>query len=85
MTLVGTLVGSAIANENARARRRDDGYVDGYFETVRRCDTRHEVREEEQIEGYRVTYIYHGKEYTTRTDSDPGDRIRVRVSVSPLT
>ncbi|HEU4707745.1 MAG TPA: glycine zipper 2TM domain-containing protein [Methylophilaceae bacterium] len=33
--------------------------------------------------GYLVTYRYNGRDYTTVTDSDPGDRIRVRVAVSP--
>lgn len=32
--------------------------------------------------GYLVTYRYNGRDYTTVTDSDPGDRIRVRVAVS---
>ena len=85
MTVVGSIVGSAIANEAARDARYRDGYADGYYDTVRRCETRYEVREKERVDGYRVTYLYNGKEYTTRTDSDPGDRIRVRVSVSPLT
>lgn len=80
MTLVGTLVGSAIANDRARAR---EGGGDGYYDTVRRCETRDAVREERRVDGYRVTYLYNGKEYTTRTRHDPGDRIRVRVSVRP--
>ena len=32
---------------------------------------------------YDVTYEYRGRNYTTRTSSRPGDRIRVRVDVSP--
>jgi uncharacterized protein YcfJ len=30
---------------------------------------------------YDVTYEYAGRTYTTRTDYDPGERIRVRVEV----
>jgi uncharacterized protein YcfJ len=48
---------------------------------VQRCETREEVREEERIEGYEVTYLYNGREYTTRTRNDPGSRLRVRISV----
>ena len=29
--------------------------------------------------GYEVTYRYGGREYTTRMDHDPGERMRVRV------
>lgn len=32
---------------------------------------------------YDVTYEYRGRNYTTRTATRPGDRIRVRVDVSP--
>jgi hypothetical protein len=36
---------------------------------------------EDNVAGYDVTYRYGGREYTTRTDHHPGDRIRVRVDV----
>ncbi len=36
------------------------------------------------IEGYDVAYEYDGRIYRTRTDHDPGDRIRVRVDVRPV-
>ncbi|MEM6639884.1 MAG: glycine zipper 2TM domain-containing protein [Pseudomonadota bacterium] len=81
MTVVGALVGSAIGNNAGRddSDRRDDRVV---YDTVRRCETRDEVREEERIDGYRVTYLYNGREYTTRTRNHPGTRLRVRVRVS---
>jgi len=31
-----------------------------------------------------VQYRYDGKQYWTQTDRDPGDRIKVRVSVQPV-
>jgi len=37
----------------------------------------------ENLEGYDVTYEYNGRNYQTRTDYHPGDRIRVRVDVRP--
>jgi uncharacterized protein YcfJ len=82
MTVVGTLVGSAVASESARARQRG---TSGYYDTVQRCETSDIVREEERIDGYRVTYVYNGREYLTETRNDPGERIRVRVTVSPVT
>jgi hypothetical protein len=36
-----------------------------------------------RVTGYDVTYEYGGRTYTTRTSYHPGDRIRVRVDVSP--
>ena len=44
----------------------------------------HEVHEEERLAGYSVTYVYAGETYTTRRRRDPGDSIRVRVSVRPV-
>ena len=41
------------------------------------------ARYEEHIAGYDVTYRYQGRLYHTRTDYDPGRRIRVRVEVTP--
>jgi hypothetical protein len=32
---------------------------------------------------YDVTYEYAGRQYVTRTDHHPGDRMRVRVDVRP--
>ncbi len=92
MTLVGTLVGAAIGNERAsRARDYDRRYDYERYDTyerasypVTRCETRYRAESEERIDGYRVTYRYRGHTYTTRTDYDPGDRIRVRVDVSPV-
>ena len=52
-------------------------------EVVQRCDTRYEKEYEERIDGYRVTYEYNGREFTTRMPYDPGEKIRVRVAVSP--
>lgn len=33
----------------------------------------------ERIDGYRVTYVFRGREYTTRMAYDPGSRVRIRV------
>jgi len=36
-----------------------------------------------RVVGYDVTYEYAGRQFVTRTDYHPGDRIRVRVDVRP--
>jgi len=52
------------------------------YETT--CRTTYESRWEERVEGYDVTYRYQGRLYHTRTVHDPGERIRVRVDVTPV-
>ena len=71
--LVGTAVGSSVGSHNAA---RHGGYR-------RQCQVREQYRYEERVVGYRVTYRYAGEIYHTRTDYDPGRRIRVRVDVRP--
>lgn len=78
-TVAGTLIGASIGHDTAA--RRVSGPPEEY--TVERCATRYESRYEERVEGYRVTYEYLGREYTTEMPYDPGDRIRVQVAVSP--
>jgi uncharacterized protein YcfJ len=37
---------------------------------------------DDRVVGYDVTYEYAGRQFKTRTDHHPGDRIRVRVDVN---
>lgn len=78
-TVAGAMIGAGVGYDSA-ARRYSSG---GREEVVQRCDVRYEEDYEERIEGYRVTYEYNGREYTTRLPYDPGERIRVRVAVAP--
>jgi uncharacterized protein YcfJ len=57
-------------------------YAPGVQEqAVQRCRTVDAV--EQRTNGYDVTYDYRGHSYTTVMSRDPGDRVRVRVSVEP--
>ena len=78
--LVGALIGSAIGHDVAGKNRRGSTH---HTVLEEHCQTVNNYYEEEQIDGYRVTYRYRGHTYTTRTDEHPGDRIKVRVSVRP--
>ncbi|MGD9387524.1 MAG: glycine zipper 2TM domain-containing protein [Gammaproteobacteria bacterium] len=85
MTAVGVLVGASVASEAARNQAHADSHV-SYEQrpvTVERCQTTVSYHDEERIEGYRVTYAYAGREYTTTMASHPGKRIPVRVTVVP--
>jgi uncharacterized protein YcfJ len=81
-TVAGTVLGGSIG--------RDIGYQNnpprsGYtrYATQENCRMVDDYREEERVDGYRVTYRYNGGEYVTRTDHDPGNKIRVHVDVQP--
>jgi uncharacterized protein YcfJ len=77
-TIAGSVIGAKVGYDSA-AR----GSAGSEERVVRRCDVKYEREYEERIEGYRVTYEYNGREYTTRMPYDPGERIRVRVAVAP--
>ncbi|MDD9890135.1 MAG: glycine zipper 2TM domain-containing protein [Gammaproteobacteria bacterium] len=79
--VLGAMLGHSIGRDIVR-NRNQPGYVE--YETVQRCDTVYEQHEEERLVGYQVTYLFNGEEYSIRTDSDPGNQIRIRVSVQPV-
>ncbi|MGV6851380.1 MAG: glycine zipper 2TM domain-containing protein [bacterium] len=76
-TVAGAALGASIAHDNAR--RNDRHYVT----TERRCRVETDYREEERTVGYDVTYRYKGETYHARLPEHPGDRLRVRVEVTP--
>ena len=76
-TVAGAAIGAGVGYDSA-ARRS----ASVREEIVQRCEVRYEKRYEERVDGYRVTYEYNGREYTTRLPYDPGSRIRVRVAVA---
>lgn len=86
MTAVGALVGASMGNQAALNEARAGSARVSYEQrpvTVERCQNTTSYREEERIEGYRVTYVYAGREYQTTMASHPGRSIPVRVSVIP--
>ena len=89
--IAGAIIGTAIGNEAAQRRgsygsSHGNDYSRDELRAVdsQRCEVRNEEHVEERIDGYRVTYRYNNRTYTTQTARDPGAQIRVRVSVSPL-
>jgi uncharacterized protein YcfJ len=49
-----------------------------------RCRNVTEQRASKHISGYKVTYRYGGETETTRLSYDPGERMPVNVSLSPM-
>jgi uncharacterized protein YcfJ len=94
--VAGALIGGAIGNNISHERQRDREYYGddrGYYgndrgysneRLVERCEVHYRDSWDERIDGYRVTYEYGGRDYTTRMPYDPGERVRIRVDVTPL-
>jgi len=92
--IAGGAVGNAIGGGSGRAAATALGLIGGAFlgnqiegqdrplqyQDVQRCTT--ETFYENRTVGYNVLYEYAGRQYTTRTDRDPGGWIT--VSVQPL-
>ncbi|OUS28834.1 hypothetical protein A9Q99_10625 [Gammaproteobacteria bacterium 45_16_T64] len=77
--VAGAVLGASIGNDVSRNGRHGHRYQ----AVEQRCQTTYEEIEEERVVGYRVKYRYAGQTYSTETDRDPGNSIRLRVSVVP--
>lgn len=80
-TAVGALLGAAVGNRIA-GQTPDRTHVT--YRDVERCEFRERLEVHEELVGYKVTYRYDGQEFTTRTRSDPGNRIRLAIQVTPV-
>jgi len=76
-TIGGAVVGGAIGHNVAKNNAHT------YESTETRCRVVDGGYEERQIVGYDVEYRYRGSVYQSRMGYDPGERLRVRVEVSP--
>ncbi|MGN2253665.1 glycine zipper 2TM domain-containing protein [Frateuria sp. GZRe12] len=76
-TVAGAVAGGAVGHGVARRGEQE------YDDTVTRCRQVSSVSEQRRLMGYDVEYRYHGDVYVSRLNYDPGERLRVRVSVAP--
>lgn len=74
--ITGAVVGDRIDNDG---RASQPGYTQE--QAVRQC--RVVDAYESRTTGYDVTYEYRGRSYTSIMNRDPGERVRLRVSVEP--
>ena len=81
-TAAGAVIGAGIGNNQAQRRAGYPAAPPREY-SVQRCETRYHDEWQERTDGYRVTYLYHGRRQVTELPYRPGDRIRVRVDVSP--
>jgi len=75
-TVAGAVAGGAIGHRAA-------GSGSEYETTETRCREVSQVSEQRRITSYDVEYRYRGEVYVSRLSYDPGERLRVRVSVEP--
>jgi uncharacterized protein YcfJ len=73
-TAVGAVAGGVIGSNIARNRELDE---------AGRCEVVQVEQEQSVVVGYDVEYMYKGDKYLSRLPYDPGNRLRVRVSVTP--
>ncbi|MDH5357492.1 MAG: glycine zipper 2TM domain-containing protein [Gammaproteobacteria bacterium] len=78
MIVAGTLLGGSIG------RDLDNQHQPSYhYDHQNQYHAKRYSREQHHIDGYRVTYRYHGQNYTTYMNHHPGKWIPVELSVRP--
>lgn len=98
--IAGALLGSQIGSGNGKVAASAAGAIAGAMvgdrvqnngrpagnsvqeQAVQQCRTVEAI--ESRTSGYNVTYEYRGQNYTSLMRNDPGNRVRLRVSVEPL-
>lgn len=79
--VVGALLGGSIGRDIGR---KMSGPGQTYYTSEEVCRSYQDYHQEERTVGYQVFYRYKGETYSTETRHHPGDRIKVRVSVTPV-
>ena len=85
-TVTGAVIGTALGHDAAQRQATDRDYGDDRPPRAidsQRCETRYDEHYESRVESYRVSYRYQGRVYHTTLPRDPGQRLRVRVAVTP--
>ena len=84
-TAAGAVAGGVIGN-NVAANSNDAPARPPRYTTQRRCrpvDGTGTGAGQRRLVGYDVEYRYRGEVYNARMNTDPGDRMRVKVTVTP--
>lgn len=95
-TVIGAIIGGALGNQVGKGDGRKAATVAGavaggaigHEVAEHRAGTSYEcpsgyVQETRRVLGYDVEYTYKGEHYMSRLPYDPGNHLRVRVSVTP--
>ena len=79
-TALGTVIGAQMGHD---ANRGYDSY-DSYTRYQEVCEVTERVNYQQVVDGYRVTYRYKGQQFRTRMPYDPGEKIKLKLSVEPV-
>ena len=79
-TAAGAVIGGAIGRD---VDKNNGGPDRRYVTTEQHCQVIDVEREERRIAGYDVEYQLKGEVFVSRLAYDPGNKLRVRVAVSP--
>jgi len=80
-TVAGAVAGGAIGREaaagnNSQGQRRS---------TRTACEVVDDYVERKEVVGYDVQYRFRGEVFSSRLSYDPGEKLRIRVAISPAT
>lgn len=78
-TIAGAVIGGAIGREVA-ANDRSGGTV---TRTEEECTLIEQVRVEQRVSAWEVSYRYRGDVYLSRLPYEPGPKLKIRVSIAP--
>ena len=81
---VATVAGAVLGGSIGRDQKHRNSSNHGQVRYEQRCKVVDEYRTEERLHGYDVTYEHDGNLYTTHTQNDPGQTIKISVSVVPV-
>ena len=97
-TVAGALVGGVLGNQVGKGEGRKASTIAGAVlggAIGRRVDRNNSVagsgrcrrveadRDERRVTGYDVEYQYKGEKYMSRLAVDPGNRLRIRIAITP--
>lgn len=81
-TVAGAVIGGAIGRDIDKNNGSQPGReYQGVRENCRIVEVESERRE---VAGYDVEYRYRGEMFMSRLNYDPGERLRIRVAISPV-
>ena len=82
--VLGGSIGRDVKHQNRRDRYRHDHYQNVRYENIERCEERDNYVSKSEVVAYEVAYKYRGNVYHTQMANDPGNKIRVKVTVDPV-
>lgn len=74
-------ISATLARVMSAVRSRGSG--DREEEDARNCRMEPVAKEHRRTIAYDVDYMYRGSKFRTRMDRDPGNRLRIRISIAP--